>query len=48
MVPALPTTYIIDPDGNIVAGEVGLVTRQNLEDFIAKRRTTSQDEPAQS
>ena len=48
LVPALPTTYIIDPDGNIVAGEVGLVTRQNLEDFIAKRRAANQDEPAQS
>jgi len=34
-VPALPTTYIIDPDGKVVAGEVGLVSRQNLEDYIA-------------
>ena len=33
-VPALPTTYIIDPQGRIVAGEVGLVTRQQLEDYI--------------
>ncbi len=48
LVPALPTTYIIDPDGNIVAGEVGLVTRQSLEDFIAKRRTANQDESSQS
>ena len=34
-VPALPTTYIIDPDGKVVAGEVGLVSWQNLEDYIA-------------
>jgi peroxiredoxin len=37
-VPALPTTYIIDPEGKVVAGEVGLVTRQNLEDYIAAKR----------
>jgi thiol-disulfide isomerase/thioredoxin len=33
-VPALPTTYIVDPQGRVVAGEVGLVTRQQLEDYI--------------
>ena len=33
-VPALPTTYIIDPQGKLVAGEVGIVTRQNIEDYI--------------
>lgn len=37
-VPALPTTYIIDPNGKVVAGEVGLVTRQNLEDYIAGKK----------
>ena len=37
-VPALPTTYIIDPQGRVVAGEVGLVTREQLEDYIAGRR----------
>jgi peroxiredoxin len=37
-VPALPTTYIIDPDGKVVAGEVGLVTRQSLEDYIAGKK----------
>jgi hypothetical protein len=30
----LPTTYIVDPQGRVVAGEVGLVTRQQLEDYI--------------
>ena len=37
-VPALPTTYIIDPDGKVVAGEVGLVFQQNLEDYIAGKK----------
>ena len=37
-VPALPTTYIINPEGKVVAGEVGLVTRQNLEDYIAGKQ----------
>ena len=37
-VPALPTTYIVDPDGMVVAGEVGLVSRQNLEDYIAGKK----------
>ncbi|MCO6411347.1 MAG: TlpA family protein disulfide reductase [Thiogranum sp.] len=37
-VPALPTTYIIDPDGKPVAGEVGIVMRRDLEDYIAGQR----------
>jgi peroxiredoxin len=37
-VPALPTTYIIDPDGKVVAGEIGLVPRQGLEDYIARQK----------
>jgi len=37
-VPALPTTYIIDPAGKVVAGEVGLVSRQDLEDYIASKQ----------
>jgi thiol-disulfide isomerase/thioredoxin len=37
-VPALPTTYVIDPAGKVVAGEVGLVTRQDLEAYIAAQR----------
>ncbi len=39
-VPALPTTYIIDPQGTLVAGEVGIVTRQDLEDYIAEKRSS--------
>lgn len=37
-VPALPTTYIVDPDGKTVAGEVGLLTQKNIEDYIAAQR----------
>jgi peroxiredoxin len=37
-VPALPTTYIIDPDGKVVAGQVGLVSRRDLEDYIARQK----------
>ena len=34
-VPALPTTYIINPEGKVVAGDVGIITQQDLEDYIA-------------
>ena len=37
-VPALPTTYIIDPQGKVVAGEIGIVTQENLEDYIAQKK----------
>ncbi len=37
-VPALPTTYIIDPEGNVVAGEVGIVTQENLEFYIKQKK----------
>jgi len=36
-VPGLPTTYIIAPDGSPVARQVGPVTAQQLEDYIAKK-----------
>ena len=34
-VPALPTTYIINPEGKVVAGDVGIITQQDLENYIA-------------
>lgn len=37
-VPALPTTYILDPGGKPVAGEIGLVSRQDIEAYIASQR----------
>ena len=36
-VPALPTTYIVDPQGNVVAGSMGIVTRKDLENYIAHK-----------
>ena len=41
-VPALPTTYIIDPRGKAVAGEVGLVSRQQLEDYIKNKKASAE------
>lgn len=38
-VPALPTTYIINPEGKVVAGEIGIVTRENLESYIAQKKS---------
>lgn len=37
-VPALPTTYIIDPQGEVVAGTVGIVTREDLENYIKHKK----------
>lgn len=37
-VPALPTTYIVNPDGKVVAGEIGIVTRESLETYIARKK----------
>jgi thiol-disulfide isomerase/thioredoxin len=37
-VPALPTTYIVDPAGKVVAGDIGIVTRDDIETYIASRR----------
>jgi len=37
-VPALPATYIVDPNGKTVAGQVGIVTQKNLEDYIESKR----------
>lgn len=40
LVPALPTTYIIDPNGKTVAGEVGIVSQKNLEDYIETKKAS--------
>lgn len=40
-VPALPTTFIIDPSGKVVAGEVGIVTRKDIEDYIKAKQTST-------
>jgi len=35
-IPGLPTTYVISPEGNIEARQVGGVTREMIENFIRK------------
>jgi len=40
-VPALPTTYIINPEGQVVAGDVGLITQKDLEEFIARENAAN-------
>jgi len=37
-VPGLPTTYLIDPKGEVVASQVGTVTAEMLESFINKSK----------
>ncbi len=37
-VPGLPTTYIVAPDGEPVARQVGPVTGKQLEDYIARKK----------
>lgn len=37
-VPALPTTYIVNPEGKVVAGTVGIVTREDLENYINHKK----------
>jgi thiol-disulfide isomerase/thioredoxin len=34
-VPGLPTSYLVSPEGNVEARQVGAVTRQMIENFIA-------------
>lgn len=41
-VPALPTTYIIDPAGKVVAAEVGIVTQKNLEMYIDEKKASAE------
>jgi peroxiredoxin len=38
-VPALPATYIIDPEGKVVAGNIGLITQQDIENYITKKKS---------
>ena len=33
----LPTTYLYNPDGKMVAQQVGAITRESVESFIAKK-----------
>jgi len=37
-IPGLPTTFMVSPEGDVVARQVGPVTREMLESFIEKWR----------
>ena len=37
-IPGLPTTYIVAPDGSLVARQVGPVTDKQLDDYIACKK----------
>jgi thiol-disulfide isomerase/thioredoxin len=36
LIPGLPTTFLVTPDGQVVARQVGAVTREMIEQFIQK------------
>lgn len=36
-VPGLPTTYVVSPEGQVVARQVGPLTAEMLDNFIAKQ-----------
>lgn len=38
LIPGLPTTFMVSPEGEVVARQVGPVTREMLEGFIEKWR----------
>lgn len=40
----LPTTYLFDPDGNVVGVQVGGITKEILEDFINKKKLRSPEQ----
>jgi thiol-disulfide isomerase/thioredoxin len=35
LIPGLPTTFLVSPDGEVVARQIGPVTREMIEQFIA-------------
>jgi len=41
-IPGLPTTFIVSPQGNVVARQVGTVTREMIEQFIEKWEAKNQ------
>ena len=36
LIPGLPTTFLVSPEGKVVARQVGPVTREMIEQFIDK------------
>ena len=40
-VQGLPTTYLFNPEGKMVAQQTGAITRKSVEDFIAKKSASA-------
>jgi thiol-disulfide isomerase/thioredoxin len=40
-VQGLPTTYLYNPDGKMVAQQVGAITRESVESFIARKNANT-------
>lgn len=38
-IPGLPTTYLVSPEGEVVARQVGAITSKLIADFIAQQNT---------
>lgn len=45
-IPGLPTTFVISPEGEILARQVGGVTAEMLDEFISERKQERSVEPA--
>ena len=41
-VQGLPTTYLFNPEGKMVAQQVGPITRQAVESYLASKKAPSQ------
>lgn len=39
LIPGLPTTFVVSPEGKVLARQVGPVTRDQLERFINERKS---------
>ena len=39
----LPTTYLFNPDGKMVAHQTGLITRESVESFISSKKVSARN-----
>lgn len=42
-IPGMPTTYVVSPEGQVIARQVGLITRKILDDFLARQQQERAD-----
>ena len=45
VVPGLPTSYLVSPEGELVARQVGMVDREMIERYIEGYRQRNGSEP---